>query len=73
MSPSSNPSNQSNPSISLNQPTTSNPEEDILNTYSENIYENILEIEEKEEKEKMNQEDQFTEELCIVLRVPCRF
>ena len=73
MSPSSNPSNQSNPSISLNQPTTSNPEEDILNTYSENIYENILEIEEKEEKEKMNQEDQFTEELCTVLRVPCRF
>ena len=69
----------SNPSISLNQPTTSNPEEDILNTYSENIYENILEIEEKEEKEekkekeKMNQEDQFTEELCNVLRVPCRF
>ena len=67
MSPSSNPSN------SLNQPTTSNSEEDILNTYSENIYENILEIEEKEEKENMNQEDQFTEELCNVLRVPCRF
>ena len=63
----------SNPSISLNQPTTSNSEEDILNTYSENIYENILEIEEKEEKENMNQEDQFTEELCNVLRVPCRF
>ena len=61
------------PSISLNQPTTSNSEEDILNTYSENIYENILEIEEKEEKENMNQEDQFSEELCNVLRVPCRF
>ena len=69
MLPSSNPSN---PSISLNQPNTFNPEEEILNTFSENIYENILEIEEKKEKEKKNQDDQFTEELCNVLRVPCR-